>query len=75
LSDAAWEILKPLLPLPKGFRHPREVDFRKILNGVFYVQRTGCQWEMLPHDLPPYSTVYGYAREMAAQGGMATDAR
>jgi putative transposase len=60
LSDAEWAILKPLLPQPKGFGHPVEVDFREILNGIFYVQRTGCQWEMLPHDLPPYSTVYNY---------------
>jgi len=43
LSDAEWEILKPLLPQAKGFGHPVEVDFREILNGIFYVQRTGCQ--------------------------------
>ncbi|WP_287255008.1 IS5 family transposase [Moorena sp. SIO4E2] len=60
LSDTEWEVLKPLLPEPKGFGHPRTVDLREILNGIFYVQRTGCQWEMLPHDLPPYTTVYGY---------------
>ncbi|MEL7329957.1 MAG: transposase, partial [Cyanobacteria bacterium J06559_1] len=53
LSDAEWAILRPLMPPPKGFGHPVEVDFREILNAVFYVQRTGCQWEMLPHDLPP----------------------
>jgi putative transposase len=57
LSDAEWLILKPLLPKPKGFGHPQEVDLREILNAIFYVQRTGCQWEMLPHDLPPYTTV------------------
>jgi putative transposase len=60
LSDAEWDVLKPLVPVPKGFGHPVEVDFREILNGIFYVQRTGCQWEMMPHDLPPYTTVYGY---------------
>lgn len=60
LSDAEWVILKPLLPTPKGFGHPIEVDLREILNAIFYVQRTGCQWEMLSHDLPPYTTVYGY---------------
>lgn len=68
LSDAEWDILQPLLPLPKGFGHPREVDFREILNGIFYVQRTGCQWEMLPHDLPPYSTVYGYFEKWQRKG-------
>ena len=51
LSDAEWEILKPALPKPFGFGHPVEVDFREILNGIFYVQRTGCQWEMMPKDV------------------------
>ena len=68
LSDAEWEILNPLLPQPKGFGHPVEVDFREILNGIFYVQRTGCQWEMMPHDLPPYSTVYGYFKKWQRKG-------
>jgi putative transposase len=68
LSDAEWEILKSLLPSPKGFGHPVEVDFREVLNGIFYVQRTGCQWEMLPHDLPPYTTVYGYFQKWQRKG-------
>jgi putative transposase len=68
LSDAEWDILKPLLPKPKGFGHPVEVDFREILNGIFYVQRTGCQWEMMPHDLPPYSTVYSYFQKWQRKG-------
>lgn len=68
LSDAEWDILKPLLPKPKGFGHPVEVDFREILNGIFYVQRTGCQWEMMPHDLPPYSTVYSYFKKWQRKG-------
>jgi putative transposase len=68
LSDAEWLILKPLLPTPKGFGHPQEVDLREILNAIFYVQRTGCQWEMLPHDLPPYTTVYGYFQKWQRKG-------
>jgi putative transposase len=68
LSDAEWEILKPLIPTPKGFGRPVEVDFREILNGIFYVQRTGCQWEMMPHDLPPYTTVYGYFQKWQRRG-------
>lgn len=68
LSDAEWEIIKPLLPAPRGFGHPVEVDFREILNGIFYVQRTGCQWEMMPHDLPPYSTVYRYFQKWQRKG-------
>jgi putative transposase len=61
-------ILQPLLPAPKGFGHPVSVDFREILNAIFYVQRTGCQWEMLPHDLPPYTTVYGYFQKWQRRG-------
>lgn len=68
LSDSEWSLLQPLLPPPKGFGHPVEVDFREILNAVFYVQRTGCQWEMMPHDLPPYTTVYGYFRKWQRKG-------
>ncbi|BAY13416.1 transposase [Calothrix sp. NIES-2098] len=41
---------------------------RSILNAIFYVQRTGCQWEMLPHDLPPYTTVYGYFQKWQRKG-------
>lgn len=68
LSDVEWEVLKPFVPAPKGFGHPVEVEFREILNAIFYVQRTGCQWEMLPHDLPPYTTVYGYFQKWQRKG-------
>lgn len=68
LSDAEWQVLKPLLPQARGFGHPRTVDLREVLNGIFYVQRTGCQWEMLPHDLPPYTTVYGYFQKWQRKG-------
>ena len=60
LSDAEWKVLEPFLPQPKGFGHPRTVDLREIINAIFYVQRSGCQWEMLPHDFPPHTTVYNY---------------
>ena len=68
LSDAEWEVLQPLLPAPKGFGRPATVDFRAVLNGIFYVQRSGCQWEMLPHDFPPYSTVYRYFSKWQRKG-------
>lgn len=68
MSDAEWSVLQPLIPFGKGFGRPREVDFREILNAIFYVQRTGCQWEMLPHDFPPYATVYFYFRKWHRKG-------
>ena len=57
-----------MLPKAKGFGHPRDVDLREILNGIFYVQRTGCQWEMMAHDLPPHTTVYGYFQKWQRKG-------
>ncbi len=57
-----------MLPKPKGFGHPIEVDLTEMINGVFYVQRTGCQWEMISHDLPPYTTVYRYFQKWQRRG-------
>jgi putative transposase len=58
LKDTEWELLKPLLPDAKPGGRPRRVDWRDILNAIVYRERTGCAWEMLPHDLPPAKTVY-----------------
>lgn len=68
MSDAEWALIEPHLPEAKGFGHPREVHLREIINAIFYVQRSGCQWEMLPHDLPPHSTVYKYFRKWQRKG-------
>jgi putative transposase len=68
LSDEEWVILKPLLPEAKGFGHPVAVDCREILNGIFYLQRSGGQWERMLHDLPPYTTVYGYFQKWPRKG-------
>jgi putative transposase len=60
LTDEQWVILEPLIPAAKqGGRH-REVDMREVVNTILYLNRTGCQWDMLPHDLLPKSTVYDY---------------
>jgi putative transposase len=68
LSDAEWERLKPLLPAPKGRGRKRTVDLREIVNAILYVLRTGCQWDYLPHDLPPHDTVYGYFSQWTRDG-------
>ena len=61
LTNEQWAIVEPLIPpakqSPRGGR-PREVDMREVLNTIFYLNRSGCQWDMLPHDLLPKSTVY-----------------
>ena len=51
LGDAKWLVIEPKLPTSKGFDHPRKVDLWEILNVIFYMQRSDCQWEILPHDL------------------------
>ncbi len=68
LNDQEWEIIAPLLPKPKGFGHPRTTDLREVVNAIFYVIRSGCQWEMLPHDFPPPSTVYHYFSKWKKKG-------
>ena len=60
LTDAEWAILEPLLPTGKPGGRPRVVETRAVLNGIFYMLRSGCAWRMLPRDYPPRSTVYGY---------------
>lgn len=60
LSDEQWAILEPLIPPAKTGGRKREVNMREVTNAIFYLDRTGCQWDMLPHDLLPKSTVYDY---------------
>jgi transposase len=62
LTEEEWQLLQPLLPSESTIGRPRQVDFREIINGIFYVQREGCAWRSLPHDLPPWQTVYNYFR-------------
>ncbi len=68
LTDAEWAVLEPLLPKPKGTGRPRKHPLREILNGIFYVLRSGCSWRMLPKDLPPWQTVYTYFRRWKLDG-------
>jgi putative transposase len=68
LKDAEWEILRPLIPPAKPGGHPRTVDMREIMNGILYVLRTGCAWRMIPHDLPPWQTVYEYFSQWRGDG-------
>ena len=60
LTDIQWEILRPLIPEAKPGGRPREVDLREVINTLLYQDRTGCQWEMLPHDLLPKNTAFDY---------------
>lgn len=60
LSDEEWALVAPVIPPPKRGGGKRTVNIREVLNGIFYVLWTGCQWKALPKDLPPKSTVHWY---------------
>src|SRR2546423_14674010 len=67
LTDAQWAMIAPLIPVPSTGR-PRTNDMREVLNAVFYLNRSGCQWDMLPHDLPAKSTVYNHFAQWRDDG-------
>ncbi|MFS0518900.1 IS5 family transposase [Nostoc sp. UIC 10607] len=68
LNDMEWEILAPLIPPAKLGGHPRTTDMRAVCNAIYYYLKTGCQWDMLPGDFPPSSTVYSYYRKWQRRG-------
>lgn len=59
LSDKEWSIVEPYVPAPMKGGRPPKWSRREILNAILYVLKTGCPWQLLPHDFPPYSTVFG----------------
>jgi putative transposase len=63
LTDAEWEVLRPMMPKRKSKRgRPREVSFREILNGIFYLNKEGCQWRAIPKEFGSWKTIYHYFR-------------
>jgi transposase len=71
LTDEQWAIVAPLIPPPKSSPRggrPRQVEMREVLNTLLYLNRSGCQWDMLPHDLLPKSTVYDYFAQWRDDG-------
>ena|SRR5215217_2788194 len=68
LSDQEWEQLKAYPPAPKWRGRPRLHSTREILDAVFYVLKSGCQWRMLPREFPPWKTVFHYFRKWRLDG-------
>jgi putative transposase len=62
LSDAEWACLEEYLPSPENDGRPRVHSLREILDAIFYALKSGCPWRLLPHDFPPWKTVYHYFR-------------
>jgi putative transposase len=67
ITDAQWRLIEPLIPVYPGGR-PRKTDLRDVVDAIFYVLRTGCQWGYLPKDFPPKSTVWRYFDEWRHNG-------
>src|ERR1700693_3665250 len=71
VTDAQWALIEPHIPVYPGGR-PRKTDTRDVVDAVFYVLRTGCQWRYLPKDFPPKSTVWRYFDEWRHNGTLDT---
>src|SRR5437588_9491482 len=72
LSDAQWQLIQPLLPAAKPGGRPRKHAMRAVVNALFYRNREGCSWRALPHDFPPWKTVYNYFQWFHWDGTWAT---
>jgi len=68
LSDEEWAILRPLLPPPRRGGRKRTTDLREVLNAIQYWLKSGCHWRLLPHEFPPWQTVYTYFLNWKADG-------
>ena len=71
LKDKEWDLIK------HHFKHGNygnrsKYDKRELVNAVFYIIKSGCQWRMLPKDFPPYSTVHSFYRRCRISGIWAT---
>ena len=68
MTDKEWERVLPQLPKEKARGRPRKHDLRRIVDAIFYLLQSGCQWDMLPKDFPPWQTVYRYFRDWRRDG-------
>ena len=68
LSDKQWNLIAQLLPVNNGRGRPTELDLQLVLNSIFYLVRTGCQWRNLPNEFPKWQSVYYYFRKWSKDG-------
>jgi len=68
LTDSQWNLIKDFFPLPKATGRPRENEFRLVVNGIFYITKTGVPWRYMPKEYPKWGTVYDYFRQWRKDG-------
>ncbi len=68
LTDEQWQIIAPLIPSAKSGGREREIDIREVINAIFYLLKSGCQWRMIPNDFPKWQTVYDYFSKWKKDG-------
>lgn len=68
LTDAQWAVLGPMIPDAAPGGRPRKTAKREIVEAILYALRAGCSWRLLPHDFPPWQTVYYYLRRWEREG-------
>ena len=68
MTDHEWAHIAPYLPAKSRRGRPRKTCLRAVMNGIFYLLQSGCQWDMLPKDFPAWQTVYGYFRQWQRSG-------
>ncbi len=68
LTDKQWEMISVVIPPEKDLGRHRSTDVRAVVDGINYRWRTGCVWRMLPHDFPPWATIYTYFRRWQRDG-------
>jgi len=68
LTDGQWRLIEPLIPPAEPGGRRRSVNMREVINGILYLNRTGCSWRLLPHEFPPWGTVHYYYRRFRLDG-------
>ena len=68
LTDTQWALIAPLIPEAEPGGRPRKASTRELINAILYFLRAGMAWRLLPHDLPPWQTVYYYLRRWQREG-------
>lgn len=68
LTDTQWDLIAPLIPDARAGGRPRKATSRELVDAILYFLRAGMAWRLMPHDLPPWQTVYYYLRRWQREG-------